>query len=228
MSNRARSSARWVAMSGGVAAPFTVTIAFFHQIPLAEAKGWSTELVASGLTLFAVGHVAGLVSAGPLVDRLTAARLFVPSLLPLIAAMAVLALFDGTGAALAGTAGAGVGRQFQRADTVTGRALRSGSSGRDPGPAASDYDPINGGRPAAARWPAGSGPAHGRTGWRDRWRDPDRHRTGRRGAVHQSPNPIARPRRQHGSTSQTQRDRESEDRFSVPRWSSPCCVIPPP
>ncbi|MDY6981038.1 MAG: MFS transporter, partial [Pseudomonadota bacterium] len=60
-----------------VAAPFTVTIVFFHQIPLADAKGWSTELVASGLALFAVGHVGGLLGAGPLVDRLTATRLFV-------------------------------------------------------------------------------------------------------------------------------------------------------
>ncbi|MDR9437404.1 MAG: MFS transporter [Thiohalophilus sp.] len=95
-----------------VAAPFTVTIAFFHQIPLAEAKGWTTELVASGLALFAVGHVVGLLGAGPLVDRLTATRLFVPSLLPLIAAMAVLAGFDATWAALLWPALLGLGLGF--------------------------------------------------------------------------------------------------------------------
>ncbi|MDZ7804155.1 MFS transporter [Thiohalophilus sp.] len=96
-------------MPAAVAAPFTVTIAFFHQIPLAEAKGWSTELVASGLALFAVGHVSGLLGAGPLVDRLTATRLFVPSLLPLIGSMAVLALFDSTWAALLWPALLGLG-----------------------------------------------------------------------------------------------------------------------
>ncbi len=99
-------------MPAAVAAPFTVTIAFFHQIPLADAKGWSTELVASGLALFAVGHVSGLLGAGPLVDRLTATRLFVPSLLPLIGSMAVLALFDATWAALAWPALLGLGLGF--------------------------------------------------------------------------------------------------------------------
>jgi len=95
-----------------VVAPFTVTIAFFHQIPLAETKGWTTDLVASGLALFAVGHVGGLLGAGPLVDRLTATRLFVPSLLPLLAAMAVLALFDSIGAALLWPALLGLGLGF--------------------------------------------------------------------------------------------------------------------
>ncbi|MDY6981025.1 MAG: MFS transporter, partial [Pseudomonadota bacterium] len=75
-------------------------------------KGWSTELVASGLALFAVGHVGGLLGAGPLVDRLTATRLFVPSLLPLFAAMAVLALFDATWAALLWPALLGLGLGF--------------------------------------------------------------------------------------------------------------------
>lgn len=79
---------------------FVVTIAFFHQIPLAEARGWSTELVASGLAFFALGHVGGLVGAGPLVDRFTGTRLFVPSLLPLFGSMLVLTFFEATWAAM--------------------------------------------------------------------------------------------------------------------------------
>lgn len=94
---------------GAVTAPFVVTVVFFHQVPLAAAKGWSTDLIASGLALFAIGHISGLLGAGPLVDRLTATRLFVPSLLPQILAMAVLALFDATWAALLWPALLGLG-----------------------------------------------------------------------------------------------------------------------
>lgn len=103
---------RFVAlMPGAVAPPFVVTVAFFHQVPLAEAKGWSTELLASGLALFAIGHVAGLLSAGPLVDRFTASRLFALALLPLAAAMGVLAGLEATWAALLwpGLLGLGLG-----------------------------------------------------------------------------------------------------------------------
>jgi len=93
-----------------VAPAFVVTIAFFHQIPLAEAKGWSTELVASGMVLFALGHMVGLVAAGPLVDRFGGSRLFVPSLWPLCGSMLVLTLFESVWAALLWPALLGLGQ----------------------------------------------------------------------------------------------------------------------
>lgn len=96
-------------MPAAVAPPFVVTVAFFHQVPLAAAKGWSTELLATGLALFAAGHVTGLLGAGPLVDRFTATRLFAAALLPLAAAMGVLAGFAASWAALVWPALLGLG-----------------------------------------------------------------------------------------------------------------------
>lgn len=102
---------RFVLMIPAAVTPaFVITIAFFYQIPLAEDKGWSTELVASGLALFALGHVVGLLNAGPLVDRFTGTRLLVPSLLPMLGSMLVLTLFGGTWAALLWPALLGLGQ----------------------------------------------------------------------------------------------------------------------
>lgn len=94
-----------------LAAPFVVTVVFFHQLPMAHAKGWTTELVAAGLGVFAAGHVAGLVGGGLLVDRWTAARVFPPALVPMVASMLVLAGLDARWAALLwpGLLGLGMG-----------------------------------------------------------------------------------------------------------------------
>ncbi|MDZ7752382.1 MAG: MFS transporter [Gammaproteobacteria bacterium] len=92
-----------------LAPPFVVTVALFHQVPMALLKGWSTELVASGMALFALGHVSGLLGAGPLVDRWSATRVFVPAQLPLAGAMAVLALVEAPWGALLWPALLGLG-----------------------------------------------------------------------------------------------------------------------
>ncbi len=98
-------------LPGAVAPPFVVTVVLFHQVPMALHKGWSTELVASGLALFAAGHVTGLLAAGPLVDRWSARRVFLPAQLPMAGAMAVLAAFHAPWAALLwpGLLGLGLG-----------------------------------------------------------------------------------------------------------------------
>ncbi len=102
---------RFVLLVPAAATPgFIVTIAFFHQIPLTEPKGWSTELVASGLAFYALGHIIGLMSAGPLVDRLTGTRMLVPSLLPLLGAILVLTLFEARWAAFVWPAMLGLGQ----------------------------------------------------------------------------------------------------------------------
>lgn len=98
-------------MPAAIVAPFVITVALFHQVPLALGKGWPTDLVAAGMVLFAAGHVTALISTGPLVDRWSAQRLFVPALLPLAAAMAALALLSAPGAAMLwlGLLGLGLG-----------------------------------------------------------------------------------------------------------------------
>lgn len=56
--------------------PFALTGLLFHQGFIAELKGWSLSLMASGLFFFAVGRILNTFIAGPLVDRYGAHRLF--------------------------------------------------------------------------------------------------------------------------------------------------------
>ena len=55
--------------------PAIMTAYLFHQRFIAEAKGWPVELLATGITLFALVSVAVTVTAGALVDRFGAVRL---------------------------------------------------------------------------------------------------------------------------------------------------------
>ena len=83
-----------------VAAPFVVTVMFFHLAAMAADKGWSLELAALGISMFAVGHVVGVLGGGPFVDRFTGATTIAPALIPMALSFAVLAGFEATWAAL--------------------------------------------------------------------------------------------------------------------------------
>jgi MFS family permease len=54
--------------------PAIMTAYLFHQRFIAEAKGWPVELLATGITLFALVSVAVTMTAGTLVDRFGAVR----------------------------------------------------------------------------------------------------------------------------------------------------------
>jgi len=92
-------------------APLIVTAVFFHQVPLAEAKGWSLPWLASSFIAFAAAHLVSLFFAGPLVDRFGSHRLLPWHLTPLL--LALLALNQADGLWLApiylGLAGLGMG-----------------------------------------------------------------------------------------------------------------------
>lgn len=92
-------------------APLIVTAVFFHQVPLAEAKGWSLPWLASSFIAFAGAHLLSLVVAGPLVDRFGSHRLLPWHLTPFV--LALLALNQAEGLWLApiylGLAGLGMG-----------------------------------------------------------------------------------------------------------------------
>jgi MFS family permease len=82
-----------------LAPPFIITGLFFHQVHLAETKGWSLEWLATCFAGFAGAQVAASLSAGAVVDRTGAVRLL-PFYLPLLGLAAlVLALFDHPAAA---------------------------------------------------------------------------------------------------------------------------------
>lgn len=77
-----------------LAAPLVVTALFFHQVHLAEAKGWPLSWLATSFSAFAVTHVAGLLVIGAWVDRLGARRLLPVFLLPMAAGLLAVAGLD--------------------------------------------------------------------------------------------------------------------------------------
>ncbi len=91
----------WLALPAVLAPAFVLTGFFFHQAALAAAKGWALAWLAACFLGFAGAKVASQVAAGPLVDRLGAARCLPWTLPPLALAMLALALFDHPAAALA-------------------------------------------------------------------------------------------------------------------------------
>jgi MFS family permease len=75
--------------------PAIVTAYFFHQRLIADAKGWPPELLATGITTFALVSVVVVMTAGSLVDRFGAVRLSHFYLVGLMGASITLALTEG-------------------------------------------------------------------------------------------------------------------------------------
>ena len=67
---------------------------FFHQLSIAESKGWSAEWVTAGYAVFALMTTLVTLMAGPLIDRIGATRLLPLVLMPLVVGVLVLAYLD--------------------------------------------------------------------------------------------------------------------------------------
>ena len=78
------------------APPFIMTGFLFNQVRLAEEMGWAMAVYAGTFVVFAAMRAAGMLFAGPVIDRLGAARLLPVYLLPLMAAMGALVLGQGS------------------------------------------------------------------------------------------------------------------------------------
>lgn len=72
---------------------YTNTAIFFFQLKLGEARGWSPEWVAGSLSAFALASALGMAGSGPLVDRLSARRLFPAFLLPYLLGLGILVTY---------------------------------------------------------------------------------------------------------------------------------------
>lgn len=71
---------------------FLNTAIFFFQVKLGESRGWSATWVAGSLSVFAATSALAMMGSGPLVDRLTARRLFPFMLIPFTLGVVLLAV----------------------------------------------------------------------------------------------------------------------------------------
>jgi len=89
-----RDPALWLRLPALLAMPFIGTGLIFHQVHLAETKGWPLSLMAGSFTVFAACSLAALLVAGPLVDRFGARRLLAFALAPVTLGCVALGLSD--------------------------------------------------------------------------------------------------------------------------------------
>ena len=66
------------------------TALFFHHLTLAESKGWSGIWVTGNYWLYALCAIIASLSSGPLIDRLSAARVIPFYLTPMVIALLIL------------------------------------------------------------------------------------------------------------------------------------------
>ena len=93
---------RFYLLLPGLLAPAAlVTALFFHQLNIADSKGWSHGWITGSYIVYAGATVATSLACGPLIDRFGAARLMPAPLVSLAAGLFVLAAFDSHWAAWA-------------------------------------------------------------------------------------------------------------------------------
>ena len=98
----------YLVMPVAMGLPFILFGFFFHQVHLVESKGWSLTWLASCLIGFAIGKVATMLIAGPMIDKFGAIRLLPYYPVPLGLGLFALAVSDHPGVALAYLIGSGI------------------------------------------------------------------------------------------------------------------------
>lgn len=84
----------YVVAASVLAFSFIATGLFFHQVHIANVKGWPLELLASAFILFALLKVVTALGVGMLIDRLGSVRLLPAMLTALAATLIVIAAAD--------------------------------------------------------------------------------------------------------------------------------------
>ncbi|KAG1248985.1 hypothetical protein G6F65_019315 [Rhizopus arrhizus] len=84
-----------LSMPAILASPFISTGFFFHQVRLASEMRWSMAWVATAFVAYAVARVAGMIAAGPLIDRFAASRVLPVVLIPQMIARLLVAMLGG-------------------------------------------------------------------------------------------------------------------------------------
>lgn len=70
------------------------TAIFFFQIQFGESRGWSVSWVAGSIAAFAFASALGMLVSGPMVDRMTARRLYPFFLFPYLIGLVLLSFFS--------------------------------------------------------------------------------------------------------------------------------------
>jgi MFS family permease len=79
--------------------PMVLTALFLYQVPLAEAKGWTVQTMATAFVGFAVARLGGSLLIGPCIDRWGALRLFPFMLAPVCVGLLLLGVGSAPGTA---------------------------------------------------------------------------------------------------------------------------------
>ncbi|MDP7650834.1 MAG: MFS transporter [Rhodospirillales bacterium] len=98
----------YLVMPVAIGLPFIVSGFFFHQVHMAEAKGWSLTWVASCFVGLAIGKMASALIAGPIIDKFGAIRMLPYYPVPMGLGLLALAASDHPGVALAYLVGFGL------------------------------------------------------------------------------------------------------------------------
>ena len=77
-----------------VAPSFIGTALFFHHLALAEVKGWGAAWITGSYWIYAAGAIVAALAAGPVIDRITAARVLPAYLLPMALGLILVWGFD--------------------------------------------------------------------------------------------------------------------------------------
>ena len=85
----------YLMLPAAMAPSFIITALFFHNLEIAEVKGWGAGWLTGSYWVFAVGAVAASLAVGPAIDRLTAARVLPLFLMPMVLGLLVIWGFDG-------------------------------------------------------------------------------------------------------------------------------------
>ncbi|MCW7753504.1 MFS transporter [Desulfobotulus sp. H1] len=87
----------YLILPGVMAVPFLLTGIFLYQTSLADFKGYTPALMASGFTAYAVMRMFSSIAVGPWIDRMGGIRLFPFSIVPLFMGLLVLWTQSGIG-----------------------------------------------------------------------------------------------------------------------------------
>ncbi len=89
-----RHRAFYLLLPAVLAPSFISTALFFHHLELAAVKGWSAAWITGNYWVYALGTVLASLAAGPLIDRITAARVLPGFLAPMALGLLILWGFE--------------------------------------------------------------------------------------------------------------------------------------